>query len=133
MSFKVRPLENPSNTTSITAPKPNCPERVIRARMQRCLDRLGIPLEVVWVPKPDADKHGEILSRSLLIYDVEEADAWETFTHELVEYKLKEVTQVYRTLVNQLIDGYEKLAYQQKERFIDFLPKLIEALKESRV
>ena len=42
--------------------------------------------------------------------------------------KLKEVTQVYRTLVNQLIDGYEKLAYQQKERFIEALPKIMEAV-----
>ena len=92
--------------------------------MQRCLDRLGIPLKVVWAPKPDVTKHGEILSDCLLIYDEEMADAWETFTHELVEYKLKEITQVYSTLVNQLIDGYEKLVYQQKERFIEALPKI---------
>ena len=138
MSLKVRSLENPSNTTSITAPKdtrsnePNCPERVIRARMQKCLDRLGIPLEVVWAPKPDATEHGEILSGCLLIYDEEMADAWETFAHELVEYNLKEVTQVYRTLVNQLIEGYEKLAYQQKERFIEALPKIMETIQAER-
>ena len=102
------------------------------ARMQRCLDRWGIPLKVVWTPKPDSAKHGEILSGCLLIYDEEEADAWETFTHELVEYKLKEVTQVYRTLVNQLIEGYEKLAYQQKERFIEALPKVMETIQTER-
>ena len=100
--------------------------------MQKCLDRLAIPLKVVWAPKPDAAKHGEILSGCLLIYDEEEADAWETFAHELVEYKLKEVTQVYRTLVNQLIDGYEKLAYQQKERFIEALPNIMETIQTER-
>jgi len=29
-------------------------------------------------------------------------------------------------LINNLIDGYEKLAYQQKEDFIEFISKLIE-------
>ena len=101
-------------------------------RMQKCLTRLGIPLKVVWTPKPDVARHGEILSDCLLIYDEEEADAWETFHHEIVEYKLREVTQVYRTLVNQLIEGYEKLAYQQKERFIEALPKIAKTIQTER-
>ena len=101
-------------------------------RMQSSLDQLGIPLKVVWTSKPGAAKRGEILSGCLFVYDDNEADAWETFAHELVEYKLKEVTQVYRTLVNQLIEGYEKLAYQQKELFIEALPKIMETTQAER-
>jgi hypothetical protein len=56
---------------------------------------------------------------------LQEQDAWATFTHEVIEFKLKTVTMIYRTMINSLIDGYEKLVYQEKEEFIEFIPKLI--------
>jgi len=101
-------------------------------RMQSCLNHLNIPLKIVWTPKPNSARHGEIVSNYLLIYDEAETDAWETLCHEVVEYKLKSVTQVYRMLVNQLIEGYEKLAYQQKERFIKALPEIFETIEAER-
>lgn len=58
-------------------------------------------------------------------------DAFATFSHEIIEFKLKEVTRVYRVLINNLIDGYEKLAYQQKEEFIEFIPKLMGVKKNT--
>lgn len=102
-------------------------------KMQQALGRMAIPLTVVWTPDPSKAVHGKLEGDLLLIYDLNEESAWETFTHELVEYKLKEVTQVYRTLVNQLIEGYEKLAYQQKERFIEVLPRILETVQAERL
>jgi hypothetical protein len=96
----------------------------VELKMQRCLDRLAVPLKVVWIPKADGAKHGEIISNCLLIYDKDEQEAWLTFEHEVYEYKFKEVTGVYRILVNRLIEGYEKLIYERKERFLEFLPKI---------
>lgn len=100
-----------------------------RAKMQRCVTNLGIQLRVVWAPKPDDNKHGEVRGDCLLIYDGEENEAWRTLYHEIVEYRLKEVTGVYRSLVNQLIEGYEQLAYQRKEQFINFLPRVSTAIQ----
>jgi DNA-binding PucR family transcriptional regulator len=97
--------------------------------MQQTLDRIGIPLIVHWTPDPSKPIHGEIKHGAICIYDQRQTDALATFTHEIIEFKLKQVTQVYRALINSLIEGYEKLAYQQKEAFIEFLPKLIEAQK----
>jgi len=105
----------------------------LQAKMQRCLDRLGVPLKAVWAPKPDGASHGEIREGCLLIYDENEVDAWETLFHEIVEYQLKAVTQVYRTLVNQLIEGFEKLAYQQKEQFIEALPGILKTVEAERL
>ena len=81
-------------------------------RMQNCLDRLGLPLKVLWIPKDESSKHGEIRSNCILIYDRDEAEAWLTFTHEVYEYKFKEVTYPYRSLVNYLIETVEKLTYE---------------------
>ncbi len=97
--------------------------------MQRILDRLGIPLVVVWTPNPDKSVHGEIRENVLCVYDEHPDDVWATFMHEVIEFKLKRITRVYRSMINSLIEGYEKLAYQEKEEFIEFIPRLLDTKK----
>lgn len=92
----------------------------------------GVPLKVTWTPRPDSSKHGEVASNCLFIYDQNEEEAWATFQHELYEFKFKEVSYAYRTLVNSLIEGFEKLAYERKEKFIEFLPKIADVIKDEK-
>ena len=104
----------------------------IESSMQNCLERLGIPLKVMWIPKGDSKKHGEISSNCLLIYDQDESEAWLTFEHEVYEFKFSEVTYIYRTLVNRLIEGFEKMAYERKEKFLELLPKIAEIISKEK-
>jgi hypothetical protein len=104
----------------------------LEARMQSCLDQLGIPLKTTYIPKTNSSKHGEISSNVLFIYDKDEREAWLTFEHEVYEFKFKEVTYVYRTLVNSLIETIEKLAYERKEKFLEFLPKIQEIIAREK-
>jgi len=97
------------------------------ARMKRILERLGLTLKVKWIPKADSPKHGEICGDTIFVYDLDEDEAWLTFLHEVFEFKLDEVTRVYRSLINGLIESYEKLVYERKEKFLEFLPKVFEA------
>ncbi len=101
-------------------------------RMQTCLDRLGIPLTVVWKPDCQSGKHGQIDSGSLFIYDNDEIEAWSTFEHEVYEYKFKEVTYPYYALLNSLIDGIQKLVYERKEKFLVTLPLIREVLESEK-
>ena len=103
-------------------------------RMQSCLDKLSIPLTVVWVPDRNSTKHGSIdlSSKTLQIFDENENEAWLTFEHEVYEYKFREVTTAYRTLINSLIDGVEKLVYDRKEHFLEFIPKVSEIIKTEK-
>lgn len=104
----------------------------LESGMQRCLDRLGAPLKVVWIPKANGDKHGEINSNCLFIYDRDEREAWSTFEHEIYEYKFKEVTYAYRMLANSLIEAVEKLAYERKEKFLEFLPRISHVIRQEK-
>ena len=106
----------------------------IQEQMQNTLDKLAIDLTVVWVPQGNNPRHGEIeaSSRTLFIYDVDEQQAWDTFLHEVVEWKLKEVTGVYRQIINSLIEALEKVAYRNKEQFLEFLPKVMETVSKQR-
>ena len=101
-------------------------------QMQQTLDRLGIPLLVAWTPNPNKSVHGEIKGNVIFLYDSEKSEAWSTFTHEVTEYKLQAVTRPYRILINNLIEAVEKSIYAEKEQFIDFLPKMMEVIRESQ-
>jgi hypothetical protein len=104
----------------------------LESKMQKCLDRLGVPLKVMWIPKASSGKHGEIDSNRLLIYDKSEQEAWLTFEYEVYEYKFKEVTYTYRTLINSFIEAFEKLAYERKEKFLEFLPRISQVVGEEK-
>lgn len=105
---------------------------LVQEQMQDCLCRLGVNLNVKWQPDCSKSVHGEIKGNVILLYDSNEAEAWLTFTHEITEYKLQNVTRPYRLMINSLIDALEKSVYAEKEQFIDFLPKMMEAIKENQ-
>jgi hypothetical protein len=66
------------------------------------------------------------------IYDVDKDDACDTFLHEVIEIKLRLVTQPYREMCNALIGTIEKLTYARKEQFIDDIPKMLKFFEDTR-
>lgn len=106
---------------------------LVQKQMQDCLNQLGINLVVLWTPNESKSVHGEIKGNVIFLYDFEKTEAWSTFTHEVTEYKLQAVTRPYRILVNNLIEAVEKSIYAEKEQFIEFLPKMIEVIKQRQV
>ena len=100
-------------------PAQSIPLDAVVQQMQEITDRLGIPLRVHWIPK-DSDKHGELVEGNLFIYDKACITAWETFRHELFEFKFNEVSHGYRLIINGLIEVMEKMVYTKKEEFLEF-------------
>jgi hypothetical protein len=104
----------------------------LEVRMQKLLNSFNIPLRVVWSPDPTAKCDGEIANGCIVIYDVDEEEVWDTFIHELLEYMLKKVTNVYRETVNALIEVIQKVAYTEKESFIETIPTVIDAVQNAK-
>jgi len=104
----------------------------LEVKMQKLVESFNIPLRVVWSPDPEAECHGEIAKGCIMIFDIDEEEAWDTFTHELIEYKLKKVTNVYRETVNALIEVLQKVANNEKESFIESTPVLIKAVEKAK-
>ena len=106
----------------------------VQQAMQWALDKTGIPLTVIWKPNPNCDRHGEIEVSSgiLFLYDVDPQQAWETFQHELLEWKFKRASRVYRVTVNALIEALEKIVYQNKEQFLDCIPHILKTVEEAK-
>ncbi|MGD0995555.1 MAG: hypothetical protein ABR909_08540 [Candidatus Bathyarchaeia archaeon] len=105
----------------------------VQKQMQEALSRLNVNLIVLWKPDKTKSVHGEIKGNVIFLCDSEEKEAWDTFTHEVTEYKLQAVTRPYRILINNLIEAVEKSIYVEKEQYIDFLPKMIEIIRESQL
>jgi hypothetical protein len=105
----------------------------VEAKMQNCLNRLGVRLTVSWTPDASRDKHGliELSSGTLSVFDEEEDQAWSTFFHEVCEFKLDEVLRHYRNVINGLIEIIEKSCYRKKEEFIEFLPSALKEIESS--
>jgi hypothetical protein len=101
-------------------------------QIQGILNSLNIPLKLKWTPNLDKPIHGEIKQNILFIYDEIESDAWETFIHEMFEYKLKKVSNVYRETVNALIEVIQQIAYTEKESFIESIPILVDTVKKAK-
>lgn len=100
-------------------------------KWQNLFDRLGVSLQVCWVPSINTARHGEVKDGKLFIYDEDLPEAEATFLHEIVEVKLKGVTEIYQTLVNSLIAGYEQLVYKRKEQFIEAVPNILELWRQT--
>lgn len=103
-------------------------------RMKRCLTRLGLGhWKASWLPNSSAPVRGRTIPEklSIQIYDVDEFDVWETFVHEIVEIKLRSALRPYRILVNKLIEAVQEIADGEKDRFIESLFEVFEAVRDS--
>jgi hypothetical protein len=107
-------------------------EEKVNEKMQKCLDHLGVPLTVAWIPSSGHDQHGQLKlsSRTLFIFDLKEEEAWQTFVHEVLEFRLKDILGYYRKVINGLIEIIEKLCYEKKEEFLEFIPQVFEEVKK---
>jgi len=104
----------------------------IEENMNNVLERVGLKgWTSVWAPEKSS-RRGEIIPRKrlIIVYDKDTSKAWETFSHELVELRLRSVLRPYRELCNKLIEVVESVTYVEKEAFINELPDLLQAIKE---
>jgi len=102
------------------------------ARLQKSLERfkdkfqMAHELKVKWLPNADNKKSGEVLSRTIYIYEKDEAKALDTLRHEFIDYILNyELIAPYKKLVNKLISLFEEEMYERKERLIEKLLNVI--------
>jgi hypothetical protein len=106
------------------------------ARAKYALSRLGLGhWQVAWLPDISPPIRGRAIPEKLLIeiYDIDDAEAWNTFLHEVVEIKLRSALRPYRILVNKLLDGYQEIADKEKDNFIEGLPEIFEVFRASEV
>ncbi|MEM2896244.1 MAG: hypothetical protein QXG01_01515, partial [Candidatus Bathyarchaeia archaeon] len=91
---------------------------------------IGHELEVKWIPGTIRFQNGkqleeEVKGNMIFIYVEQHDKAIELMKHGFVEWLLNQHSKPYRQLINKLIDVFEEIQYERKEKIIEALTKLL--------
>jgi hypothetical protein len=106
------------------------------ARLIRKLEELkrnlsmGYEVKVEWQPGKVKFKEGkpleeEVVGNMIFIYSEDPSKAEELLAHGFAEWLLNQHTKKYRLLINKLIEVFEQIQYEEKEKIVDAISKLI--------
>jgi hypothetical protein len=91
---------------------------------------IGYELEVKWLPG-QPEYHGErkvaeeVMGNTIMIYTENPRKAMELLRHGFLEWLMNRHTKPYRQLINKLITLFEDLQYENKEKTIEILERLL--------
>jgi hypothetical protein len=100
---------------------------ILEERLERLKRKLGIGYEltVVWAPR-SSNLSGEVKDSNIIyVYEKDVGKALETLTHEFIDYAISRIIEPYKEIANTLIMFTNKKAYNEKEKLIEALSKLI--------
>ena len=122
-----------SSSKGVNIRKTKAQFALVQNQMQDCLNQLGINLVVLW--KPDNQKAFTAKSRAMLFFStiLRKAKHGARLHMRSLNISYRLLHEPYRILVNNLIEAVEKSIYAEKEQFIEFLPKMIEVIKQRQV
>jgi hypothetical protein len=91
---------------------------------------MGHEAQVKWVPGTIKFKNGkqldeEVLGDTILIYAEDPSRANELLAHGFAEWLLNQHTKRYRLMINKLIELFEEIQYDQKEKLVSALTRLL--------
>jgi hypothetical protein len=100
-------------------------------RLQRLLNH-GHDLEVKWIPKVKRIEkngkyrvRGEIIGKTIYIYDEDEEEAIKTLRHEMIEHLLYTYEKSYVEFINCLIRFFNENQREKREELVEKISKII--------
>ncbi len=104
---------------------------MLRESLREELDRLkkasgtNADLDVLWVPKADSAKEGEVIGSRIYVYSTDFAGALETLRHEFLDAVVCGAIAPYVELINALLSVISEKAYRKKEDAIESLVRMV--------
>ncbi|KFM17153.1 hypothetical protein AAA799P11_01379 [Marine Group I thaumarchaeote SCGC AAA799-P11] len=99
----------------------------LKEELSRLKKKSGINanFEVLWIPKTDSAKEGEVIGNKIYIYSTNFTDALETLRHEFFDAMICSATTPYLELINVLLSVISEKAYQKKEEIVESLVRMM--------
>jgi len=97
---------------------------------------LGFEVKVRWLPGEIKFKDGkkleeEVIGNTIFVYEENPTRAKTLLAHGFAEWILNQHTKKYRLLINKLIEVFEQIQYEEKEKIVDAISKLISQAVET--
>jgi hypothetical protein len=93
---------------------------------------LGYELSVKWCPNSFSNLSGKVESGMIFIFEENAEKALDTLKHEFIDYAIslaiqpyERVTILYSTMINGLMKKLSQQAYEEKEKIVESLKKLV--------
>lgn len=99
----------------------------LEEELERLKARSGVKadLKVVWLPRSDSKKEGEVVGRTIFVYSQNIEEALQTLRHEFVDFVVSGAAEPYLKLINSLLSAISEQAYNKKEEVVEALLKLL--------
>ena len=81
--------------------------------------------KIIWTPKTESKKEGEVLDRTIYIYSLGLEQAIHTLRHEFFDIIICQTNKPYVDLINTLLSVISEKAYQKKEEVVEILVRLV--------
>lgn len=88
------------------------------------ITRIKTECKIVWTPKVESKKEGEVLGKTICIYSCNLKDAIHTLQHEFFDILICRTNKPYVELINALLSIISEKAYLEKEDVVETLVKL---------
>jgi hypothetical protein len=100
---------------------------MLEEELERLKTRSGVKADfkVVWLPKTDSKKEGEVAGSTIFVYSLNPDEAVQTLRHEFVDAVISSAVEPYLKLVNALLSAMSEQAYKKKEEVVETLLKLL--------
>ena len=80
--------------------------------------------KIVWNPKTESKKEGEVLGKTICIYSCNLKDAIHTLQHEFFDILICRTNKPYVEIINTLFSIISENTYQEKEEIVEILVRL---------
>lgn len=81
--------------------------------------------KIIWIPKINSAKEGEVVGNTIYIYSTNFADALETLRHEFFDAMVSAISKPYLDVINALLSVISEMVYQKKEEVVESLVRLV--------
>ena len=102
-------------------------QKTLEKELKRLKGKLSLDekLSVIWLPDPTKSLSGEVMNRTIYVYEKHEKKALETLRHELLDYIVSRAVEPYKEVTNTLIRTLNNISYRRKEEVVEILSQLL--------
>ena len=89
------------------------------------ITRTNTGCKIVWTPKIESKKEGEVLGKTIHIYSCNLKDAIHTLQHEFFDILICRTNKPYVEIINMLLSIIFEKTYHEKEEIVEILVRLV--------
>lgn len=99
---------------------------ILKDELGRLEQMTGVKTEcgIVWNPKVESKKEGEVLGKTIHIYSCSLEDAVNTLRHEFFDALICKTNKPYVKIINALLSAMSEKIYSEKEELVEALVRL---------